>query len=80
MTSIFANPATVLPQFWSNTISHAMPVDADEVDFFNYIEKRGNFGDNLGELDLSLLAKDFSSLKALFDQLSEDELHPVAQK
>ena len=78
MTSIFANPATVLPQFWAN--NHAMPVDADEVDFFNYIEKRGTFADNLGELDLSLLAKDFSSLKALFDQLSEDELHPVAQK
>ena len=84
MTSVFANPATVLPQFWTNVIdgakNHAIPVDASEADFFNFIEKRGNFADAFGDLDLSLLSKDFSSLKTLFDQLSEDQLHPVAQK
>ena len=86
MTSIFANPATVLPQFWTNVIggskNHVTPVDASETDFFNFIEKRGNsksFADAFGDLDLSLLPSDFSSLKTLFDQLSEDQLHPVAQ-
>ena len=82
MTSISANPA-VLPQFWTNVIdgakNHVIPVDASGADFFNFIEKRGNFADAFGDLDLSLLSKDFSSLKTLFDQLSEDQLHPVAQ-
>ena len=83
MTSIFANPATVLPQFWANVIdgskNHVTPVDASETDFFSFIEKRGSFADAVGDLDLSLLPSDFSSLKTLFDQLSEDQLHPVAQ-
>ena len=83
MTSIFANPATVLPQFWANVIdgskNHVTPVDASEADFFSFIEKRGSFADAVGDLDLSLLPSDFSSLKTLFDQLSEDQLHPVAQ-
>ena len=83
MTSIFANPATVLPQFWTNVIdgtkNHAVPVGASEADFFNFIEKRGNFADAFDDVDLSLLSSDFSSLKTLFDQLSEDQLHPVAQ-
>ena len=67
MTSVFANPAAVLPQFWSK--NHVIPSEATENDFFDFIEKRST----VGNLDLASISKDFSSLKSLFDQLSEDQ-------
>ena len=73
MTSVFANPAAVLPQFW--TKNHVIPSEATEGDFFDFIEKRSTYG----SIDLASISNDFSSLKNLFDQLSEDELHPVSQ-
>ena len=79
MTCVLANPATFLPKFWSIP-SEVGTIPAKADDFFDYLDKKSaQKRSTFGDIDLAALQNDFSSLKSLFDQLSEDQLHPVSQ-